>query len=68
MIVNGQEVPLMKSAEDGYDANKPSEGPSEGKSSSILQLLYPNGYQIDSKTEELLMGEWAPETETMLMV
>ncbi|KAL3936475.1 MAG: hypothetical protein SGBAC_008213 [Bacillariaceae sp.] len=68
LIVNGQEVPVMKSAEAGYDG-QPVEATYSSKATSILQMLYPNGYMIDSKTEEFLMGEETRmETERMVMV
>eukprot|EP00526_Cylindrotheca_closterium_P024103 CAMPEP_0113655088 /NCGR_PEP_ID=MMETSP0017_2-20120614/29506_1 /TAXON_ID=2856 /ORGANISM="Cylindrotheca closterium" /LENGTH=187 /DNA_ID=CAMNT_0000568285 /DNA_START=115 /DNA_END=678 /DNA_ORIENTATION=+ /assembly_acc=CAM_ASM_000147 len=68
LIVNGYEVPLMKSSEAGYDG-QPVEA-SSIRTTSILQMLYPNGYSIDSKTEDLLLfgEELTMEAERMLLV
>ena len=73
LIVNGQEVPLLKSSEAGYLGQPDIEASSSSslKTTSILQMLYPNGYSIDSKTEHLLYGEDTTstmETERMLLV
>ena len=67
LIVNGKEVPLMTSSED-CDEVRSLETSSGRKICSVVQMLYPNGYDIDSKTEELLYGGMAMETERMLMV
>ncbi|CAJ1949079.1 unnamed protein product [Cylindrotheca closterium] len=70
LIVNGKEVPLVQPSEAGYEGQA-VEAFSSSKTSSILQMLYPNGYEIDSKTEDLLFGEASAstmETERMLLV